>query len=30
MGFNVNDFKAGSGVSKVLTPGTHLCRSGWR
>ena len=26
MGFNVNDFKVGSGASKVLTPGTHLCR----
>lgn len=26
MGFNVNDFNIGGGVSKVLTPGTHLCR----
>ncbi len=26
MGFNVNDFNVGSGFSKVLEPGTHLCR----
>ena len=26
MGFNVNDYSVGNGGSKVLEPGTHLCR----